>query len=208
MSDSTFNVESVKQSALARLPGADPALIDMEMRWVAHEFMSETRLWRRTMDITLLPLIRDYAIPIEDYETVTLLKRSAYGERELGNGIPTPDTNEGSPRFVGLLNDRTARVYPLPGTEQLNTTITLDLCASVLPVLDVPLPDEIRPYNQALLDGLLARMLGMADKPWTDQRMALYHRQEFVRAFTMTRREMEKDRTFGFTMARMNRAGM
>lgn len=207
MSDSILQTESIKETAALRLAGVTMAMVNAEMRWTLMEFLAETRIWRRV--ITLAPVAgqRDYELPIEDYESVKLLMSASYGDRNILRGLTFGLEQTGSPSGVGMITDRILRVSPTP-TASETSLITVDVCLTILPIMDAEPPDEIRPYSQVLLDGLLGRLYAIPDKPWTDIRFAAAHYAAWRSGISTTRREMEMGRMHGYTMARFPRGGM
>lgn len=200
MSDSVAFMESVKQTAALRIVGADPSLIDFEARWVVSEFLSETRVWTRVVNVPITGGISDYALPIEDEQSVVVLMgvRSSAGDVPVGDVPALLDPNvTGAPRCVGMLDDRVVRVFPIPSDAESSLVLSVHVALTLLTTLDVPPPDALRPYHHHLLDGLLARLYGIPDKPWTNSRFAGTHLQRFQSGKTFVRREVVASRTFG-----------
>lgn len=202
MSDSMQLLETVKQAVSARIVGVAPGMLDSEMRWVVDEFMRATRVWERDINITLVNGTTDYALDIEDYESAWLLLSATYNERVMRQGrAPSGFSTTGTPSAVGMVNDRTLRVYPIP-VDATGFPLKVTLCLTLLPSTHAPFPDVIRPYHAAFVDGLLGRMFSMPDKPWTNLKLAALHLDQFNMQKMDTRREMDRGRSFGAQFVR------
>lgn len=200
MSDSIAFLESVKQTAALRIAGADPSLIDFETRWVVSEFLTETRIWTSTVQVLVTGGQSDYALSIDDEQSAVVLMsvRSGADWVPVG-GVPSVLNPEvtGAPRLVGMLDDRTIRLAPIPSAAESGMALDVTVALTLLPTVDVPPPDVLRPYHHYLLDGLLSRLYAIPDKPWTNSRHAGAHLQRFQSGKTFTRRESVASRTYG-----------
>ena len=210
MSGTAAEFEGIKQAALLRLPGATPEVVDAEARWVLHEFLSETRVWWIDASLPLLPESRDYAVPLPVpwASAAVLLTASVDHGPALTPGLPMNDGATGFPSHVGLVNDRTLRVYPTPTLAEFGRNLTFRVALTVVPNdAAVEMPERLRPYHRHILDGLLARMYSIPDKTWTNTRMADPHQRRFVAAINMVRRELDGARTYGTVVMRGPRFG-
>lgn len=211
MSDSLAILESVRQTVLLRLAGASPEIVDFEARWLISEFLSETRIWRETYSVGLTAGVTDYALPIEDETAVAVLMEARIGTAQLGFGgisaIPNP-ARVGLPTRIMMFDDRTARVFPAPTAEDIALPLEVSVALTLLVTVDAVPPDVIRPYHHYLLDGLLARMYAMPDKPWTNTRMAEPHLRRFQSGKSFVRRELDASRGYGSLRMRGPRFGV
>ncbi len=208
MSDSILLLESVKESAMARLPGADPSIIDRETRWMVSEFLRETRVWRRTYSVTLVDSTTMYDLPIEDEEAVAVLMAATLDGAPMNLGLPSAlDEQEGTPLNAGMEGDRVLRVWPVPMLADAGKVVAVDVALTLLVSVDAPPPDVLRPYQGFMLDGLLARLYAMPDKPWTNIRIADVHLRRFEVGKTSVKREMDGHRSFGAPRVRFPRFG-
>lgn len=211
MSDSLAILESVRQTVMLRLPGATPEIVDFEARWLISEFLSETRLWRETFSVGLTAGVVDYAIPIDDKTAVTVLMKARIGTTHLAFGgipaIPNP-ARTGRPTRAMMLDDRTVRVHPIPTTDDIALPLDVNVALTLLVTVDAVPPDVMRPYHHYLLDGLLARMYAMPDKPWTNTRMAEPHLRRFQSGKSFVRRELDASRGYGSLSMRGPRFGV
>lgn len=197
MSDSAGLFESVRQSVMARLIGATPELVDQESRNVVQEFLHDTTLWRQVFSFPLVVGTTDYALNMEDWESGSLLVEAQYDGRRIAHGMTDlPITARGGPRAVALVTDRMLRVYPIPG-DGYTGTMDVVVALTLLPTGTATPPDCIRPYHDIIMDGVLARMYLMPDKPWTNLRLADPATKRFEAGKSRVRRENQGGRTFG-----------
>ena len=209
MSLSQNDVEGIKRTVMLRLPGTTPTLVDQEFHWVVSEFLGATRCFRRIVPVVLVADVYDYGLSIADEESVVVLLSARYnGDSKLTMGTPVyADDTMGFPVYASLMTDRELRIFPKPSPDAEGKTVEAHVALTLLPTSFLPeageglppvlaYPDELRPYQGYLLDGALARMMGMADKPWTNTRLAETHLRRFENGKTMVRREMDAQRTY------------
>lgn len=209
MSGTAAEFEGIKQAAMVRLPGADMALLDMEAKWVLHEFTRDSRVWRRVFPIVLLPDLIDYPLSLEVGESAVVLLAAHINGTPVRHGLPLPGTGHGYPMCVGMPNDRMVRVFPIPSPEQTGVIMQVSVALTLIPTVPGPvtMPDELRPYHSYLVDGMLARMFSMPDKAWSNRTAAEPHMRRFMAGINMVRREMDAGRTYGSITMRGPRFG-
>lgn len=197
MTDPIYLLESVKRAAVSRLVSITNDVVDNEARWVIADFLKTTRVWDRNLTVTLVPGESDYALDIEDYESVAGVAAAKYADRNVASGVVRlAYTETGSPRMLGLVDDRTLRVYPLPDAQTTGTATVL-VWLTLLVGTDQPPPDVVRPYHDVLLDGLLMRCYTMPDRPWTNMRLAPTHAAAYEAGKTFVRRDLDSGRAHG-----------
>jgi hypothetical protein len=192
--------ESIKQAAMVRLPGIDPSLVDMEMRWTLYEFLMETRVRIVVRDTPLVAGLQDY--PMGDESVVVILEAKVDDTPIAVGRVQYSNTETGFPRSVGLVLDSLARVAPTPTSAESGKRLILTYATTILPTNTTgELPLEAKPYHGYLLDGLLARVLAMPDKPWTNTRMAEPHLRRYRSGISDVRRMIDAGR--GYTSLTM-----
>ena len=153
--------------ARVRLPGARDNIIQLELFAVLNEFFQDSNCWYEDIDFAVSPASTEYYI------------------------IPTSVSS--AVRMLGLVNsDQRAQrgVFDLPGTVTLyNTpnqadTFTVRIGLTVAdPVTRDGYPEfptwVLDKYANDLLDGLLGRMMSEIAKPYTNERLAIYHMRKF-----------------------------
>jgi hypothetical protein len=189
MSDTLGILEMIRQAAIVRLTGATPDVVDLESRWVISDFLARSRLWQRTVQVPLSPGVVSYAIPgVQTYESMVLMLEASYKSRPLLlSDFPIVTAEDSTPSSVRLGNDRTLEVYPAPDAS-ITDNLSVKLAATILPANENPIPAVIRPYHQAVLDGVLARMYMIPDKPYTNTRLAPVHQVAYEREISNVRR--------------------
>lgn len=218
MSGTIIDYEAIKQAAMVRLPGIDPVLVDMEMQWAVYEFMLETRVSQRVRTYPLVGGLREYTLLlISDVEVPVVLIEANIDGRPLQMGYQETDTSTGLPTMAGIVMLPTlaggpaVAVTPTPTSAESGKNLVVRYAYARMPIPSVRSQEmlvELRPYHSHLLDGLLARLLSMPDKPWTNSRAAGEHMRRFRQGITSTRREVETSRTQGSLRMRMPRFGV
>jgi hypothetical protein len=188
MSETLGLLESVRQSALLRLTGATPDIVDYESRWVVSDFLARSRVWRRTIALAPVDGVENYPLGIANHESATLLLGASYSGRDLLlTTKPLATMQDGLPAAVALVDDRTAGVYPTP-TADVVEPIEVEVALTLLPMAESALPAVVRPYHDTILHGVLARMYRIPDKPYTNQRIAPEHQWYYDRGVFDARR--------------------
>jgi hypothetical protein len=82
-------------------------------------------------------------------------------------------------------------MYP-SGSER--ASVTIEAAKTLLPTSESAIPAVIRPYHQAVLDGVLARMYMIPDKPYTNTRLAPVHQVAYEREISNVRRIVDGGR--------------
>lgn len=197
MTDPVYMFEAVKRAAVSRLTAITNDVVDNEARWVLADFLKATRVWKRNLNVTMVPGQSDYTLGIEDYESVVGIESAEYGSYPLRLGIfNRAYTVTGSPSMAGLENDRVLRVYPIPAAEVVGA-VAVSMWLTMLVGTDQPPPDAVRPYHDVLLDGLLMRCFSMPDRPWTNMRLAPAHATAYEGGKSTVRRELDSGRSHG-----------
>jgi hypothetical protein len=106
---------------------------------------------------------------------------------------------------VGMLDHARISFQPVSTT---NRWARVDVALTLLPHVEAPVPDVVLPWQDVLLSGLLARMMGMQDKPYTNYALANFHQREFLSRMSQIRREQDGGRAYGSDRVRMRRFGV
>jgi hypothetical protein len=194
MSETLGLLESIRQAAMLRLSGATPDAVDLESRWVVSDFLARSRIWRRTVALTPSVGVETYALGLTNSESAVLLLGATYKDRVLLLAAkPLMTTQDGLPASAMLVDDRTVGVYPAP-TADVTDPIEVEVALTLLPMTESALPAIVRPYHDALLHGVLARMYRVPDKPYTNQRIAPEHQWYYDRGVFNARRVVDGGR--------------
>lgn len=176
------------QKALqARLSGATESLIRCELNAAVREFYLQSNAWREQIGPYHVYAGQDlvWLNPVDAYSAVTYV-RGAWLETADGktilrsqNGRDT-DTTPGDPEYYSTPDPYVLRLWRVPDAN-LGAVLWVD--ANL-----VPLPDATRLPNIAashhfepILEGALARLLAIGNRPWSDPVMAMRYSQLFRR---------------------------
>lgn len=172
-------------SARVELPGSSDAGIHKALYSVLHEFCFETNVWFE--DITFKTVIgqSDYVVtPQEPGEIVRMIGVRNANLDTVSAGMPTPGTISLGCKPQNAGNVLTARVAKVP-----STALTRDGSPEI--------PDTLLPlYGPTILEGLLGRMMSQVNRPYRDDRLALYHSRKFRSALTTVRAAVLKQNTW------------
>ena len=194
MSETLGVLESIRQAAMLRLTGATPDAVDLESRWIISDFLARSRVWRRTIALALSAGVEDYLLGIANQESAVLLLGASYSGRELLLAPkPLVAMQDGLPTAVMLTDDRTARVYPTP-TADVTEVVEVEVALTLLPTTESVIPAVVRPYHDIILQGVLARMYRIPDKPYTNQRLSSEHQWYYDRGVYDARRMIDGGR--------------
>jgi hypothetical protein len=203
MSESNTIVTPITQRVMARVAGAEIALVNVELRSTTAEFLARTLLWRSRVEITAIAGEDTYAIvpPQADAGThVTQVLAAWYGTRRLGVGPVTGRTPDatGGPVLLDMSDPLTVKLWPAVPTEGELHGIVVDVAWSIDPSSLTPdsltLPYAVLGYLEALTDGTLHRLFAMPDKPWSSTKHSTFHLQRFRKSMLSARRMADTGR--------------
>lgn len=195
-------VDHFRQAILARVPGITRDLVDIELRIVVSEFLTRTMLWRQEYEFTGAIGADSYIIPVAQAGVnIAAILDAHHGRTPLRLGAAAGFYRElGVPRFISLRDARTVRVWPSPQDVSENFRFTAALTVDMIdanPETSFVLPYEVVPYSNALMDGVLARLYSMPDKPWTSKTLMEDHRRLYRRGMSEARLAADEGRVRG-----------
>lgn len=178
-------IDRLMDNLRVNLPGALDGAMQLELFNVLDSFLSETGVWTLDDELTL---------------------REGETEYQVGSG--------GATRIVRLLflaDEALTRSIPatmaLPGEIILATEPTQDTAAiarvslSILDPVDREnypvVPDWItKRYFECIKHGVLAAMMGQLAKPYSNERMSVYHHRKFRNLMSVARADGRKQNLF------------
>lgn len=167
----------VMNNARIRLPGAIDSNIKLEMFNTLHEFFADSKCWLDTVTFTTRAGRTSYEVVPDDPATIVSLVRVL-------------DSNDVPVRAS----------MAIPGTIDLDldpnqsATFTAELMLNVVDPIDrdgYPLmPDWLlAKYYSAILDGLLGKMMSQSAKPYSNERLGIFHMRRFRSSIAVARAE-------------------
>ena len=176
-----MNVElsRLMDNARVRLPGAIDTAIQLELFAVLNEFFQDSNCWYEDISLNVTPNVTSYSI--------------------------VPSSTAAPVRLIGVANSSNQMqmaVFDLPSTLTLIVapsqadTFTARLVLTVDdPVSSEGFPDcpewALNKYQSDILDGVLGRMMSQIAKPYTNERMAIYHTRKFRGAVAQAKVEAQ-----------------
>jgi len=153
-----------------RLPGALDATVQLEFFSVMNEFFQETNVWTEDIDIPVVAGLRDYILVPSGVAVINRLMGVVNSdERPVGALMKTPGE-------LHLMNSpNQAATY----TAEVALTITDPVTREGYPEF----PDWVlNKYGTDLLDGTLGRMMTQPAKPYSNERLSIFHMRRFETA--------------------------
>jgi hypothetical protein len=172
MADVAFS--TIYDQVIPYLPGAEPSIIDTQIRKAVREWMKRTTMYRETFIVTTVAGVSDYKLVPGSTDRMVSSIMAVY---PAGSSLPMDPIQEdrrhliaaGQPRgWFSPLSD-VISFYPQPDAAYdftVNAVLTLPQNVSVM-------PEELAgQHAEALAAGVLSLMMDMPGKPWTQSQVA------------------------------------
>jgi hypothetical protein len=171
-------------NARVRLPGAVDTAIKLELFAVFNDFFQNTNIWREEVPVVVAPPVTDYEVTPFSVSTINRLMW-VYDDK----GFPV------------------SAIMPVPGSLKLayepdaTKTITVTVALTVTdPVTREDFPEfpdwVLNKYNTCILDGLLARMMSQAAKPYSNAQLAAFHGKEYMQGCSFAKVETQRNNVY------------
>lgn len=174
---------------LPELPGAGTPMVDAQLQAVAREFCSSTSAWRAPFDpVATVAGTATYDLsPSEAQSEVVRLLRVAVNGVLLWDPAWTPDSAGVTPKYAAdqppftvsadlseiTLTDEEVPTAAQAGGLAIDGAMTLKAGAQQLPDFLFTI------HFAAIRAGVLARMMRMGKKPWTDRELSNFYETEY-----------------------------
>lgn len=194
--------DSLVNDVALEVPGAPYPLIISRINLAARELCLQAECWAEWQDITLEADVDEYAIAAPNGSaTIRHIKYVMLNDKELA-----PDTNEnivrtkpwlmtqsGNISAYYLLPDMQIKLLPKPSADDAGKIAKV--YAAFIPSLDATaIPSVLMDRNaEILIDGAKAKLLSIANQPWTNPQQAAYYDQNFKLGVTKARIDVETD---------------
>jgi hypothetical protein len=158
----------IMQNARIHLPGALDAAIKLEFFNVMDQFFRESDCWREQVDFTVRTTSLVYEIESDEGNAVVVKL------------IELVDANDIPVRAIMEIPGEVT-LYELPiEVRTLSATVSLTTTDPVSDE-DYPVfPDWVaQKYHDAIIAGILSRMMAHPAKPYMNERMGIYHGRRF-----------------------------
>lgn len=189
--------DAVLSTLLARLPGAGEYATKLELHNTMTEFFRQTLAWQHSFRQETNPgqAVYSLGIPSKAQLATMLFVRSAQGpyQPKVQDFYPRDDSAR---RFFSVEPTETAiRLNPTPAATPIEGDLEVFYSLAPAPEsIDIPRPLAQR-YQNELIDGTLARMLSHVNRPYFNQRQALYFERKFRFHISRTRRSIKTANT-------------
>ena len=175
------DITQLMSVARTRIPGVLDGALQLELYEVTKEFLATSNVWQEDIDFTTIANTTSYVVVPTD----GTIERLFWVLDE--NDIPVAATMQ-VPGEVVLDNEPT-------GGDDLTATVVLkpsDLDGDGYPVF----PEWIyTKYGGVFLDGLLGRMMSQVAKPYSNERLSVYHMRRFRDGMAIAKSESQRKNT-------------
>ena len=181
-------------------PNCHVGMIRKQLQATLRHFCKETYAWRYEIPaITLLPFIEQspdtylYELTIPEETEVLAVDELVYQHRPLQPKSPdwldeeVPDWRErtGDPRYYVQLSDR--RVRFVPASDEVQPVAVTGKVILQPTRKAESFSDDLMVYDQGIIHGTLARLLGMGKKPWSDPQRVQMCQVEYGEAISQAK---------------------
>jgi hypothetical protein len=167
-----------------RVPGAVDGALQLEFFAVMNEFFQDSNLWYEDIDFAVTSGVTNYSITSTSVSTIN--------------------------RLMGVVNSaqQDVRAYmAVPGEIQLaiqpsqDDTFTARVALTVTdPVTRDGYPEfpdwVLNKYNSGIQDGVLGRMFSQVAKPYSNERMSIFHMRRFEQAKAQAKVEAQHQNVY------------
>jgi len=183
------------------IPETPTFVAERQIIRAARELCEEARVWRVNFDISTVANIATVSLVSgmpEDTELVDVisikheeggepLTATTYARMDKDYTDWRSDTDLNATQFV-LEANNVIRLYPTPSDTVIDN---YHVRVAVKPLLTTAVIDNrtLNKYSELLISGALARMYAIPRKPWTDLKLAGFHRGIFYGSFAAARAE-------------------
>ena len=187
-----------------RAPEAPSLMLQRVLRESARQFFRESRAWRLDFGGVIVAGTDSYDLTLPAgalahdviYAKLTTSNTLLEYLRDAGKAYVLPDdvTVGNTTKHITLIDNNTFQLLPVPYTAdviEMKVILTLDRAATAI---DDQIVEE---YEDALIDGALARLYEQPNKTWTDLKLAMLHHNKFAGGIARAKSRAEEARTPG-----------
>lgn len=162
-----------------RLPGATDTVLQTELFATLDEFLGGSNIWTEDIEFAVTAGETDYTITPSGISTINRLM-GVVDQNELPVAVTMAEPGE----LKLVYEPSVAGTY----TAQVALTVADPTTRDGYPVC----PDWILgKYANDILDGVLGRMMSQIAKPYTNERMAIYHMRRFAGVVSRAKVEVQ-----------------
>lgn len=161
------DVTRMMNNARIHLPGATDDTIRLELFNVLNDFFQQSNIWQERIDFRVHPDVLDYELAPSDVSTISSLLSI-----ETNSGLPVAGSMMVPGELLLVQSPNEAGVY----TAVVSLTVNEPTNKEGYPQIPAWILNK---YGVEILDGLLGRMMAQPAKPYSNERMAIYHTRKF-----------------------------
>lgn len=165
---------TLRDNIRARVPAVLDSMLDLELGNAVNEFLDQTNVWQEDIAISVVDGVSAYTVFSAQGEINRLMGVTENGRR-LPCQLALPDQLSVQNVSAGQALVATVALVP-PSTDPAS------------------IPDWIwLKFRLALIDGVLGRLMSQIAKPYSNERMAIYHMRRFRNLCAQARIEAQRD---------------
>jgi len=183
----TASVEIVRLLANTRVqvPGALDDMLKLELFNTLDEFFVETHSWLQEISVTTAVDDKTYTLTPTASTGAIISLMSVVNSSEFSVSATMPTTGN------LLLTNAPSQIEVL--TVKVALTVVEPLDADGYPNIPSWL---LKKYGGAIFEGLVGRMMTQPVKPYTNERMAIYHMRKFRALISQARSEARRENSY------------
>lgn len=188
------DISRLMNNARIRLPGAVDGVLQQELFSVMDEFFKKSNVWTEDIDITVPGMDPAGTIYQVAPDSPALIDKLLWVFQK-----PSDTAIGRGPAIAAAMS--------MPGELTLRTQPSSDVIYTVTVALTVQDPTDrngfvqfpawvLAKYREAILDGLLGRMMSQPSKSYTNSQLSVFHMRKFVQAAASARVEWTRNNTY------------
>ena len=190
-------VARIMDSVRLQAPGALEGTLRLEFFNTLKEFLQRSDIWREDITVPTVANWEYYELPALSQGLVNRLIWLEGPRPTVSSGVP----QYGSPRNGHL--ERTGRaallkIYPPSTTETWIAHVALTIIDPTDSEGLPSMPDwAVEKYQDYITSGLLSRLAMQPGKPYSNEKLVMYHGRRFLQGIALAKKEAQQGHTFG-----------
>jgi hypothetical protein len=179
--------------AKVRLPGVLNDALTQELFHLLNDFFMGTNIWRETLDVSVTSTTSSYLQDPDAYTYDLISEEGGEVFRLMGlvnaSGIPVDASMRVPGEIVLKYSPNAAETYKAGVAVTVKDPVDSD---------GIPQFPEwvLKKYDNAILDGLLGRMMTQAAKPYSNPNLAMAHLRKYTQAKAAARVESARQNVY------------
>lgn len=193
----TAQLQRLFNNARVKIPGAIDDMLKLELYNVLFEFFTDSNIWQDQLAVPVTTATATYTLTPSDTSQITRLM-----------SVNTSATNGSLQVFATM---QVPGTMILKNTPTVADTLVVVIAKTVIDPVSSGSPGDdpiqygfpnyptwvVDKYFLGILDGLIGQMMAQTAKPWTNEKLAVFHLRKFQQVITTARNEANRMNVFG-----------